>query len=56
MTPLHTAAGGGNREIVGMLLAAGADKTRRANDGSTAADIARAHGQPEIGGELDHSG
>ena len=53
MTPLHTAAGGGNREIVALLLAAGADRGLRAKDGSTAADVARAHSQPEIGGELD---
>jgi ankyrin repeat protein len=43
-TPLHTAAGHGNREIIAMLLAAGADRDRKASDGKTPADVARQYG------------
>ena len=52
MTPLHTAAGHGNREIIALLLAAGA-VVMKANDGRTPADIARAYGHPEVAGELE---
>jgi uncharacterized protein len=52
MTPLHTAAGHGNREIIGMLRGAGAT-TIRANDGRTPADIARHYGHADVAAELE---
>jgi ankyrin repeat protein len=51
-TALHTAAGHGNREIIAMLIGAGA-LSLKANDGRTPADIARAHGHPEVAAELE---
>jgi ankyrin repeat protein len=53
MTPLHTAAGHGNREIIALLLAAGAERTHKARDGRTPADLARHYGHREIANELD---
>ena len=53
MTPLHTAAGHGNRRIIALLLAAGADRGHKARDGRTPADIARHYGHAEVAAELD---
>jgi ankyrin repeat protein len=53
MTPLHTAAGHGNREIIARLLAAGAHPAHPARDGRTPADIARHYNHPEIAAELE---
>ena len=43
--PLHSAAGHGNRAILERLLAAGADREARTNDGKTPADIAQQYGK-----------
>jgi cytohesin len=53
MTPLHTAAGTGNREIAALLLNAGTDRAHQSHDGRTPAAIARQYGHPEIAIELD---
>src|SRR5947199_337215 len=49
-TPLHSAAGLGNRAMVERLLAAGADPQRKTKDGKTAADLAREHGHESLFG------
>ncbi len=53
MTPLHTAAGTGNREIVALLLQAGAHPAHPSHDGRTPAAIARQYGHAEIAAQLD---
>jgi len=45
-TPLLWAAGSGSQEVVGQLLAAGADPNARAADGVTAMLMAAASGPP----------
>ena len=51
-TPLMGAAAGGRDEIVDMLLARGADPTLVADDGKTAADVAREHGHAQLAERL----
>ena len=43
-TPLHSAAAGGHRELVTLLLARGADRTRRSASGATPRDLAAERG------------
>jgi ankyrin repeat protein len=55
-TPLHGAAGNGDRELVMMLIMRGADKTIKANPGwddGTPADYARQGGHVELALELE---
>ncbi len=52
-TPLMAAAENGDGELVELLLAAGADATRRADDGRTAADLARAAGHAPLALRLE---
>jgi ankyrin repeat protein len=47
-TPLHGAAQNGSLATVTRLLAAGADRAARNDDGVSAADLARLAGHPEI--------
>ncbi len=47
-TPLMEAASNGYAAAVDVLLAAGADKTRKHPNGNTAADFAREKGHPEL--------
>src|SRR5262245_1714307 len=47
-SPLHEAARGGHLDIVHMLLAAGADPTRRDRSHRTAADLARERGHAAV--------
>jgi len=47
-SPLHEAARGGHLDIVRMLLAAGADPTRRDRSNRTAGDLAREHGHVAV--------
>jgi len=51
-SPLHEAARGGHLDIVRMLLAAGADPTRRDRSNRTAADLARELGHAAVVGAL----
>ena len=53
MTPLHTAAGSGDRKIIAVLLNVGAARASQSHDGRTPAAIARQYGYPEIAAELD---
>lgn len=53
MTPLMRAAEKGNREMVAMLLAAGADPTQRNSALKTAAEIADANGFSDLSGFID---
>lgn len=46
-TPLHEAASNGDVALVRLLLASGADRSRRTGDGQTALDIAGKHGRLE---------
>ena len=50
--PLHEAAQAGNRRVLDLLLAAGADPDVRTDDGSTALDLAEAHGHHELAAAL----
>jgi len=52
-TALMIAAGNGFAEAVDVLLAAGADRTRRTPDGKSAADFARERGHVEIATRLE---
>jgi ankyrin repeat protein len=52
-TPLMEAAVNGADELVAVLLAAGADKTRKHPDGKTAADFAREKGHSELARTLE---
>jgi uncharacterized protein len=52
-TPLHQASAGGAREIVILLLEAGADPGLTCDRGKTAADFARERGYAEIASLLD---
>jgi uncharacterized protein len=52
-TPLMAAAANGDRAFVRTLLAAGADPALTNEAGSSAADLAREHGQPIVADELD---
>jgi ankyrin repeat protein len=52
-TPLMEAALQGGSDLVDVLLAAGADKTRRHPDGKTAADFAREKGHAELAKRLE---
>ncbi|MGZ5938134.1 MAG: ankyrin repeat domain-containing protein [Rhizomicrobium sp.] len=52
-TPLMEAALNGCADLVDVLLAAGADKTRKNPDGKTAADFAREKGPSELAGMLE---
>ena len=52
-TPLMEAAVNGADELVDVLLAAGADKTRKHPDGKTAADFAREKGNSELARTLE---
>jgi len=52
-TPLMEAALNGSLDIVDVLLAAGADKTRKHPDGKTAADFAREKGHAELAKRLE---
>ena len=47
------AALNGNSQMLDVLLAAGADKTRRNPDGKTAADFARDKGHADLAKRLD---
>jgi ankyrin repeat protein len=47
-TPLHSAAFNGNAEIVGLLLAAGADPAAPNDDGKTPLDLAREQGHEDV--------
>jgi ankyrin repeat protein len=47
-TALHQAASRGNARVFGRLLAAGGDPQRRATDGRTPADVAKAMGREDI--------
>ncbi len=47
-TPLMEAASNGYADAIDVLLAAGADKTRKHPNGNTAADFAREKGHPEL--------
>lgn len=51
-TPLMGAAAAGDREMVDLLLAAGADPTLVSEDGKTAADVANEHGHPAVASYL----
>ena len=51
-TPLMIAAGNGFADAVDALLAAGADRTRKSNDGKTAGDFARERGHAELAARL----
>ena len=55
-TPLHEAAQNGDRDIVGTLLAAGADSSAKLDSGETAADLARKHNHPELAPLLERTG
>jgi ankyrin repeat protein len=46
------AAGSGKKELVELLLQAGADPSLSAENGKTAADIARDNGHAELAGAL----
>ena len=45
---LHDAARFGHEEVIKLLLAAGADKTKRNNDGKLAVDVANEYEKPEV--------
>jgi ankyrin repeat protein len=47
-TPFHLAASRGNRELVDLLLACGADCSLLLDDGKSAVDVARDHGKSEM--------
>ena len=47
-TPLFTAAEEGYPAVVELLLAAGADRSAKDNEGSTALDVATRHGHVSI--------
>ncbi|HTK79186.1 MAG TPA: ankyrin repeat domain-containing protein [Rhizomicrobium sp.] len=51
-TALMIAAGNGFTDAVDMLLAAGADRSRKTPDGKTAADLAREHAHTELAQKL----
>jgi ankyrin repeat protein len=52
-TPLMEAAMQGSADLCEVLLAAGADKTRKHPDGRTAADLAREKNHPELAKRLE---
>ncbi len=54
-TPLHEAARGGQRGIVELLLAAGADPSLRDREGKTAMEIAQTAGHRDVIGLLSNS-
>jgi ankyrin repeat protein len=47
-TPLHGAAHSGDRELVELLLARGADPDAKHQEGKTALDLARESGHAEV--------
>ena len=47
-TPLHAAAGIGNRAMVELLLASGADPTAKGPAGKTPGEVAASHGYKEL--------
>ncbi len=51
-TPLHEAALSNQRELVDLLLAAGADASMATDEGQTAADLATEHGHTELAAAL----
>jgi hypothetical protein len=53
-TPLFSAAIADRRDLVEMLLAAGADPHRKSDAGKTAADFARERGHAEMADWLEH--
>ena len=53
-TPLMGAAAAGNREMVDLLLEAGANPVLVSEDGKTAADVAREHGHDTLAVHLQH--
>jgi ankyrin repeat protein len=54
-TPLMEAALNGSSDMAEVLLAAGADKTRKHPDGKTAADFARDRGHMELAMRLERT-
>jgi len=52
LTALMIAAGNGFEAAVDVLLAAGADRTRRSHDGKSAADFARERGHADLASRL----
>jgi ankyrin repeat protein len=53
ITPLHLAASRGNQAAIDMLLAKGADKTAKMDNGQRPADLAREHGFPATADALE---
>jgi uncharacterized protein len=51
-TPLHAAAQNGDSDLAAVLLAAGADKDARLDDGRTAADVALEAGHETLAERL----
>ena len=51
-TPLHQAASGGKAEMADLLLAAGADRNRRCDQGKLAAEYAQEKGHAELAKKL----
>ena len=51
-TPLMSAAANGDGPLLRALLAAGADPTTTNDAGTSAADVAREHGHPDLAAEL----
>jgi ankyrin repeat protein len=52
-TPLHGAAQSGDRDLVKLLLAKGADREARADTGQTALDLAMTHGHGAVAALLE---
>jgi ankyrin repeat protein len=50
---VHAAAANGDRAVIALLRARGADVTARTDDGRTAADIARARGHTALADEIE---
>jgi ankyrin repeat protein len=53
ITPLHLAASRGNQAAIDMLLAKGADKAVKMDNGQRPADLAREHGFPAVADALE---
>ena len=54
-TPMHVAAGRGNRAMIELLLAHGAERMPRSTNGKTPADIAREHDHSELAEWLERA-